>query len=208
MILHNSGLFSILVGNKKPPHGGAVNISRQTHGIKVNHLPHDITSEQVTAYFEPYGSIANVSLKEGENERYAFVNFLSKSCALTAVERMNNTVINGKRINCKAQGGRSGSVGEYAIKVTCVSKSTTPESLSNVFSFGNSDLISSVNIIPCGAANAFNYAYVNYFSARDAQKATAGLDQWKLDGSCIRVKLSSRAYSYPAYQLTTVFSFA
>ena len=143
----------------------------------------------MTAYFEPYGNIANVSLKEGENECYAFVNFLSKSCALTAVERMNNTVINGKRINCKAQGGRSGSVGEYAVKVTCVSKSTTPESLSNVFSFGNSDLISSVNIIPCGAANAFNYAYVNYFSARDAQKATASLDQWKLDGSCIRVKL-------------------
>ena len=166
-----------------------MNVSQQTHGIKVNHLPHDITSEQVTAYFEPYGSIANVSLKEGENERYAFVNFHSKSCALTAVERMNNTVINGKRINCKAQGGRSGSVGEYVVKVTCVSKSTTPESLSNVFSFGNSDLISSVSIIPCGAANAFNYAYVNYFAARDAQKATASLDQWKLDGSCITVKL-------------------
>ena len=150
---------------------------------------------QVKKCFSPFGSIASVSLKEGAGERYAFVNFQSNSSAQEAVSKMNGTLVGGKHINCRAQDSsglvrdrRSPSVGEYTVKVTCVSKNTNEETLSSLFSFGNGNAIQSVRINPCPDSPC-NFAYVNYFSHIDAERAVTCLDKREVDDSQIRVKL-------------------
>lgn len=100
-------MFSIYLNRTVP----GVSVKRSTYGIKVNHLPHNITEEQVSLYFKCYGSIASVFVKDGDNECYAFVNFHSESCAQTAAREMNGALVGGKHVNCRAQtqGGRSSS---------------------------------------------------------------------------------------------------
>lgn len=179
-----------------------MNVKRSTYGIKVNHLPPDITEEQVSMYFEHYGSIDSVIVKDGDNERYAFVNFHSDSCAQTAAKEMNGALVSGKRIHCRAQDQegtrRSSSVGEYAVKVTCLSKRTKADTLSELFSFGSSDMIQSIKVNTCPSGQ-FNYAYVNYFSRRDAAMAVKRLDKSLVDGSEIRVNIhpSTPAHASP-----------
>ena len=168
-------------------------IGRKTYGIKVNHLPPNITKEQVQLYFETFGNILNVVLKTGRNECYAFVNFHSSSCAEAAAKKMDGAVVGGSRISCKVQREpmrehRPPSVGEYTVKVTCVSKNTSEDTLSGVFSLGNCNAIQSIRIMPCPNALS-NYAYVNYFSQSDAERAVTSLDERQVDGSQIRVKL-------------------
>ena len=169
-------------------------IGRKTYGIKVNHLPPDITKEQVEKCFSPFGSIASVSVRDGTGECYAFVNFYSNSNAQEAASKMNGAEVYGKCINCRAQESgfvherRSLSVGEYTVKVTCVSKKTNTETLSGLFSFGNGNAIQSVRINPCPDSPS-NFAYVNYFSQGDAERAVNCLDKQQVDGSQIRVKL-------------------
>lgn len=167
-----------------------LSFKRSTYGVKVNHLPHNITEEQVSFHFERYGSIASVFVKDGDNECYAFVNFYSDSCAQTAAREMNGAVVDGKHINCRVQpqGGRSSSIGEYAVKVTGLPKHTTSDTLSELFSFGDSDVIQSVRVNTC-PSELFNYAYVNYFSRHDAVKAVNRLDKSLVDGSQIRVHM-------------------
>ena len=177
-------------------------IGRKTYGVKVNHLPQDITERQVRVHFKRFGSIANVALKHGEGECYGFVNFYSQSCAEAAANGMNGALVNGKRINCKAQcepvrEHRSPSIGEYTVKVTCISKDTSEDTLSHLFSFGASshNIILSIRLNQC-PKEPFNFAYVNYFLQSDAERAVNRLDQRNVDGSQIRVKL------HPAQQVS------
>ena len=182
---------------------GPVTSKRMTYGIKVNHLPHDITKEQVSTCFQRYGSIASISLKPGDNECYAFVNFYSNSCAQTASKEMNGTLIGGKRINCHAQvrgsanEGRSSSVGEYTVKVTYISKCTNDDTLSSVFGFGDGNKIHSIKIVPC-PTDPTNFAYINYFSQSDAERAVSSLDQQLVDGSKVRVKMHQTTHRQSA----------
>jgi RNA recognition motif-containing protein len=150
--------------------------------------------------FRRFGSIANVSLKSGSGECYGFVNFHSNSCAHEAVDEMNGKVFHGKRINCKVQveENRSPSVGEYTVKVTSVSKNTTEVTLVEVFGFGNPNCVQSVRMVPCSPGFIYNYAYVNYFYARDAERAVAELDQRRVDGCAVRVKLHSGQVGSPS----------
>ncbi|CAI8026664.1 Protein sex-lethal, partial [Geodia barretti] len=177
-----------------------VTIGRRTYGIKVNHLPQDMSKEELKTLFQRFGSIADVSLKPGSGECYAFVNFHSNSCAHEAVSEMNGKVFHGKRINCKVQVEeiRSPSVGGYTVKVTFVSKNTTEATLAEVFGFGNQNCIQSVRMVPCSTGFIYNYAYVNYFYSRDAEKAVAELDQCLVDGCAVRVKLHTGQVGSPS----------
>ena len=177
-------------------------VERKTYGVKVNHLPQDITKRQVHVHFNCFGSIASITLKHGDGECYGFVNFYSHSCAEAAANYMNGALIGGKRINCKAQcepirEHRSPSIGEYTVKVTCISKDTSEDTLSRLFSLGASshNIIQSIRLNQC-PKEPFNFAYVNYFSQSDAERAVNRLDQQKVDGSQIRVKL------HPAQQVS------
>ena len=174
----------------------------KTCGIKVNHLPQDITRQQVEKLFDSYGRIANVVVKPGAGESYAFVNFHSKSCAQEAAKKMNGKMVGGKIINCKAQGeperqrSRSSSVGECTVKVTFIPKQTTKSTLSDLFSLGNRNAIQSIKII--SSNERYNYAYINYFSQVDAEMAARRLDRSQVDGSEIKVKLQLGQVSQPS----------
>ena len=159
--------------------------------MKVNHLPHDITEDDVTKLFDKFGSLASVVVKKGTGECYAFVNFHSSLCALEAATQMNDRVVGEKTIKCKAQSEperqrRSSSVGDYTLKVTHISKQTSEASLSSLFSLGSSNTIESLRIVPTD--DRFNYAYVNYFSQVDAEAAATRLDGKLVDSSEIKVR--------------------
>ena len=163
------------------------------YGVKVNHLPIGTREEDLRTVFLRFGSVASISLKNGTGECYAFVNFYSSSCAQAAARDLNSTTFCGKLINCKVQGEaaserRSPSVGEYTVKVTSISKHVTEEMLSTAFCFGDPNCLQSVKIIPCPTGP---YAYVNYFSQRDAERAVSSLDRSMLNGSEVRVKMHS-----------------
>ena len=167
-------------------------MERKTCGIKVNHLPPDITTRQVKQLFVAYGDVADVVVRKGAGDCHAFVNFHSESCAHEAAKWMNGSMVGGQTIKCKVQSEfererRSTSVGEYTLKVTHISKHTTENTLKNLFCLGNSNAISSLRILSTGAP--FNYAYVNYLSRVDAEAAASSLDRRKLDGATIKVKL-------------------
>ena len=169
---------------------------RRTHGVKINHLPHDTSEKELETLFREYGSIASFNLRAADGECYAFVNFLSKQSAQRAASQMNGVKFRGKQVNCKVQGGavpehiRSLSVGEYPVKVTSLSKRVTEDALSDMFSFGNPNTIQSIKIISC-STGPLNYAYVNYYSRSDADRAVASLDCCLVHGEEIRVKLHS-----------------
>ena len=188
--------------NRKRFNRSTDSIGRITYGIKVNHLPQDMSEADLCGLFQQFGTIANVSLKSGSGESYAFVNFHSNSCAHEAVREMNGRMVGGRRINCKVQveavsESRTPSVGEYTVKVTSVPKSTTEAILTGIFGFGNPNCIQNVKIVPCSTGFTYNYAYVNYFHQSDADRAVAELDQGLVNGCVVGVKLHSGQVSSP-----------
>ena len=140
-------------------------------------------------HFHCYGSIASIFLKCETGEPYAYVNFHSHSHAQAAANGRNSTFLGGRLISCKAQGPgkpffeHQSTVGEYAVKVTYISKRTTKRVLSDLF-----EGCDSIKIINC-PKDRFNFAYVNYSSQNDAEDAVSELDQRHVNGSQIRVKL-------------------
>ena len=146
---------------------------------------------QLDSLFGEYGSCeAHLRHEYGQNERYAFVNYCSQEAARTAARELNGTMLNGGRLTVKLQGESStrSSVGEYTVKVENLSKTTTEDTLEDFFGFFDNVEVASIKINrPPGSS--FNYAYVNYYNAEDAQRAVDELNNTKIEGLIVKVKL-------------------
>ena len=159
--------------------------------VKVNHIPLSVKEHQLDSLFGEYGSCeAHLRHEYGQNERYAFVNYCSQEAARTAARELNGTMLNGGRLTVKLQGESStrSSVGEYIVKVENLSKTTTEDTLEDFFGFFDNVEVASIKINrPPGSS--FNYAYVNYYNAEDAQRAVDELNNTKIEGLIVKVKL-------------------
>ena len=160
--------------------------------VKVNHIPLSVKEHQLDSLFGKHGS-CEVHLRHqyGQNEQHAFVNYASQEAARTAARELNGTTLNGGRLTVKLQGAENStrsSVGEYTIKVENLSKMTTEDTLEELFGFFENVEVASIKL-NTPANSPFNYAYVNYYNAEDAQRAVDELNNTKIEGSTVKVKL-------------------
>ena len=172
----------------------------RTYGVKVTNLPLDVTKGQLRLYFDQYGDIESVVVLSG----HAFVNFYSISCAKESAERMNGTLLGGQVIICKVNSQpRYVEHKLHTVKVSNLSKSTTELTLFHVFSLEDGGDPESVRIIQC-SKKPHNYAFVNFFSHRDAQRAARSRDGMYLDGSEITASLQTDKPTQPQAKSTQV----
>ena len=159
----------------------------------MNHIPPSVNKTTITSMFEKYGQCV-VHMKQqltvGAKEKHAFVNYSSLVDAQNAVSGLDGTTLNGVKISVIVQSEckqSSSLTGTYTVKVENLSKSITEKSLEEIFSFyGDVELASTKMNSP--ASSPFSYAYVNYCSEDDAQRAVDELNGIKIDGSCVKVK--------------------
>ena len=188
-------------------HNRGTRKSTKTYVVRVNCLPHDITEQQVRVYFDGYGTIESVALIKKQSR--GFVNYYSLSCAQKAAEGMNDSLIGGKVVKCKASTEPwyrqckppedppvvakysdkvPKTVSKHTVKVSYIAKATTERTLFNLFGRDGGEDPESVKIIRCPESQ-FNHAFVTFFSQADAQSAAESLDREYVDGTEIRAKL-------------------
>ena len=156
--------------------------------MKVNHVSLSVKKHQLDILFGKHG-LCEVHLRHqyGQSEQYAFVNYASQEAARTAARELNGTTLSGGRLTVKVQGERS-FVGEYTVKVENLSKETTQNLLEDLFGFFGNVEIASIKL-NTPANSPFNYAYVNYYNAEDAQKAVGEFNNTKIEGWTVKVKM-------------------
>ncbi|PKA61155.1 Polyadenylate-binding protein 2 [Apostasia shenzhenica] len=80
-----------------PPHGSEV---------YVGGIPLDATEEELRKFCEPAGEVTEVRMMKAkdstQNKGYAFVTFRTKDLAMTAIEKLDNTELKGKKIKCSS----------------------------------------------------------------------------------------------------------
>ena len=161
--------------------------------VKVNHIPLSVKEHQLDSLFDKHGSCEiHLRHQHGQNEQYAFVNYASQEAARTAARELHGTTLSGGRLTVKLQGdlesSTRSSVGEYTVKVENLSKTTTEDTLEELFGFFENVEVASIKL-NTPANSPFNYAYVNYYNAEDAQRAVEELNNTKIEGSTVKVKL-------------------
>ena len=162
-----------------------------SYTVKVNHIPLSVKEHHLDPLFREHGSCeVHLRHQHGQNEQHAFVNYASQEAARDAVRVLNGTTLGGGRItvNLQGEGSTRSSVGDYTVKVEDLSKKTTEEKLVDLFGFfGNIEIASTKVNTP--ANSPFNYAYINYYNAEEAQRAVDELNNTKIDGSTVKVRL-------------------
>ena len=178
---------------------------RHTWGVKVSNVPSTSSSAELSLLFNEYGPC---DVRMGENsmelqrrtERYyTYINFNSRFDAMLAADRMNGYKISGTRLIVKLQGtepaahSRSDAASPtHTIKVTNIAKVVTEGDLTNMFSFSGAahNIIVSLKLNQTNAD--VNFAYVNYASSGDADRAVQILNGGIISGLKLAVKHHGR----------------
>ena len=181
-----------------------------TYAVKITKISKAVTEAAIQAYFSLRGTRCvhrtNLINVEGAPFNYAYVNYSMYAGALRAETELNGTLMNGNKITVKAQPigssarERRQSTTENTVKITNISKSVTDEMIESYFTFMGTIQVESVKLINV-AEGPFNYAYVNYTSTEDAQRAERELNGVQIEGYNIVVKI--HAATTPTSPLTT-----
>ena len=163
-----------------------------TFSIKINHLPKEITDEDLRGHFQHFGLIESIHIRNGGDENYAFLNYLHEDSAQRAAVEMNGRTIKGKRLSVIF--GDSSPL-QFTVKVENLSKQINERKLEQEFSLGGRLTIRSSKVVPC-SNGPVNYAYVNYTTKHEAEIAVANFQQKVIDGSMIKVKIHSQERSH------------
>ena len=158
------------------------------HTVKVNHIPLSVNEHLLEFLFVQCGSCeVHLQHQHGQSKQHAVINYVSEEAARRAARELNGISLNDERLTVSLQGERS-SVCEYTVKVENLSKKTTEVTLENLFGFFEGVEVASIKL-NTPANSPLNYAYVNYYNAEDAQRAVDELNNTKVEGSTITVKL-------------------
>ena len=128
---------------------------------------------------------------------YAFINFDFTFEAESAVRRMNGYVIHGYRLYVKHQHSDAApypttTSKTYTIKITNIPKAATEGDLTEMFGFGSTAHIVSLKLNETGTESDVNFAYVNYASDADADRAVQVLNGGIMRGLKLVVKHNRR----------------
>lgn len=101
MLLNDKKVFVGLHVPRKERQSKLDEIRSQFTNLYVKNVDTDITQEEFTKLFEPFGTITSSVLQldeEGKSKGFGFVNYESHEMAEKAVETLNDTEINGKKV--------------------------------------------------------------------------------------------------------------
>ncbi len=180
---------------------------KPTYGVKVSNIPSNYLTTSLQDLFCTCGSCdvvfgdSSISAKFQSQHYYAYVNFDSLENARLAVSKLNGHLVNGSTLSVKIQGSGSAVVSNgqpssiattistvCTVKVTNISKIVTENNLREIFSFSNSVPLASVKLNQI-SSNPHNFAYVNYHSHVDADRAVIELNGCSTKcGSKLQVK--------------------
>ncbi|GAB2235883.1 hypothetical protein Droror1_Dr00026328 [Drosera rotundifolia] len=197
-----------------PPHGSEVFLGG---------IPTDATEEDLRNFCKSVGELVEVrimkSKEAGENKGYAFVMFKTKELASKAMEKLNNTVLKGKKIKCSSSQAKHklfiGNIpkdwGEEelrnavtgvgpgvtkiellkvkAIYVKNLPKDVSPEMLKEIFS--RHGKVTNVALPPAKAGQENSrYGFVHFAERASAMKALQNTERYELDGKVLECSLA------------------
>ena len=145
--------------------------------------------QQLESIFMRYGP-CRINLRHPSiyEDQHAFVNYTCLNDALAAARAMNGAILDGHILTVQVK-GHPFSQKDSIVKVENVSRSTSEETLREIFGF-NEDVDTFGITLKCPAVGS-NYAYVYYCNEEDAQKAVSELDNTIINESVVRVKFHS-----------------
>ena len=185
--------------------------------VKVTHLPPSVTEGELYQHFQKAGKIIDCRIHES---RYAHVNFRYQDGAQNAVDCLNGSVLHKWKINVSLQQRRKCStsiafpspsptkcpskeistppyphettspVSSGSVKVSNLPPGVEEEDISKAF-------ISSGKIHKIKIVRIYHppYAYVNFYSVKDAERACESLHGTYLEGRKIKVTLQLQGIS-------------
>ena len=161
-----------------------------TNSVGVYNISMTTSVQQLESIFMRYGP-CRINLRHPSiyEDQHAFVNYTSLKDALTAARAMNGAILDGHILSVQVKEHSYSPRNDSIVKVENLSRSTSEETLNEVFGF-NKD-VDILGITIKSPAIGPNYAYIYYYNEQDAQKAVSELDNTKIDESVVRVKLYS-----------------
>ena len=164
--------------------------AQNSYTVKVYHISMTVSVQQLESIYMRYGPCSvNLRHPRMDEDQHAFVAYTSLKEAQTAARATNGSILVGERITAKVEGYPSSSQDGCTIKVENLSKTTTEETLDEVFSFFGDVKVIGIKLRNTAAGS--NYAYVYYSRAQDAQRAVSEHNRTKIDESVVWVKLHS-----------------
>ncbi|KAK7263409.1 hypothetical protein RJT34_30998 [Clitoria ternatea] len=142
-----------------PPHGSEVYIGG---------IPHDVSNEDLKAFCERIGEIAEVRVMKGkdsnENKGFGFVTFRSVELATKAIEELNNTEFKGKKIKC------STSQAKHRLFIGNVPRSWGEEDLRKIVTEVGPG-VASVELVKDlkNTSNNRGFAFIDYYNSACAE---------------------------------------
>ncbi|KAL9275943.1 Heterogeneous nuclear ribonucleoprotein Q-like protein [Drosera capensis] len=142
-----------------PPHGSEVFLGG---------IPIDATEEDLRNFCKSVGELVEVrimkSKEAGENKGYAFVMFKTKELASKAMEKLNNTVLKGKKIKC------SSSQAKHKLFIGNIPKDWGEEELRNAVT-GVGPGVTKIELLkdPQNSSRNRGFAFIEYYNRACAE---------------------------------------
>lgn len=146
-------------------------------------------------HFTSYGNILSCTVAtddSGQSKGIGFVQFESEASAKEAIEKLNGSLLNGKKIYVCPFVSKQDLVHESSdtnftnVYVKNLSNTITDAELQNIFG-GYGDITSAV-VMKYANGRSKGFGFVNFANADDAARARDGLDGQTFDGKtwCVR----------------------
>ena len=168
--------------------------TQRQYTVKVNHLPQDITKEEIWKHYSQFGHVSSVKVNPGSKESYALVNYDNESSAERAMKQTNGTMIGDRIVSvvCKWKDVAPTVVEQYTLKVTGLSPKVSQEEMEVVCrSYSDYQSLKVNN----------GYAFVNFSSHEGAMRAMEHLKKCQFYGQCPLVKMQDKNPQQSAAQV-------
>lgn len=160
--------------------------------IFIKNLDKSIDNKAIYDTFSLFGNILSCKValdEEGNSKGYGFVHFETEDAALSAIEKVNGMLLDGKQVyvgKFQPRSARLREAGEAGKKFTNVfvknfDEEITKEKLEKIFSkFGN---ITSCAVMNDSEGKSKGFGFVAFENSEDAEKAVSEMHDTSLEGS-------------------------
>lgn len=182
-----------------PPHGSEV---------YVGGIPHDVSEEDLRGFCKSVGEVTEIRIMKGkdsgDNKGYAFVTFRTKELASKAIEELNNSDLEGRKIKC------STAQAKHRLFIGNVPKSWGEEDMKKVVTEIGPGVIS-VELLkdPQNSSRNRGFAFIEYYNHACAEYSRQKMSnaKFKLDNNAPTVSWADpkNAESSAASQVKAVY---
>ncbi|KAJ3693163.1 hypothetical protein LUZ60_008643 [Juncus effusus] len=185
-----------------------VAIAEAKRRLYVGNIPRDVTNAQLEKIFAEHGAVEKAEVMydkySGRSRRFGFVTMTTITDVNSAIEKLNETEIGGRKIKVNVtekplqpvdltliQAEDSGFVDSpYKVYVGNLAKTVTTEMLKKFFSEKGKVLGAKVSMVP-GSSKSSGFGFVTFSSEEEVQTAIESFNNELLEGQKIRVNKAS-----------------